>query len=172
MTLTETHFIFEKSDKYPLKRWKIVIPLRNVVTDKFAVEERSRRKQISGGSIAVGGGVGFGTGFIEESGKEHRLVIAYRDEYGIFQAPRFGVASFGGKKIREWAKMLYEAIAIQSLYSKAEEVVRNRAQKEKSAHSESLAHSNIEPLQVLKLRLAKGEITAQEYEELRKLLES
>lgn len=47
---------------------------------------------------------------INESGKSHRLVVPYTDENGIPQEPRFGISSFRGKAIREWAAKLYRQV--------------------------------------------------------------
>jgi hypothetical protein len=100
MYLTEEYMIFTKGDKKPSKRWDIIIPLTKVVTERWNIEEKSRRKQISGGGSGIDNLV-FGAGVIHESGKSHRLVVPYIDENGIPQEPRFGVSSIGGTDIRK-----------------------------------------------------------------------
>jgi hypothetical protein len=119
MLLTDSHLIFEKQDKDPLKKWEIIIPLASVVVDRWRIEEVKRRSQITGG----GGGIdiidggdsresdfALGGGFIHDSGKAHHIVIPYIDENGIPQEPRFGISSLGGKAIREWSAKIYERV--------------------------------------------------------------
>jgi Short C-terminal domain len=102
------------------------------------------------------------------------------DENGIPQEPRFGVSSFRGKAIREWAAKLYEQVvkektdsaSVSSSPSKISN--KNSATPLPSADNNQLTTRNTheDPLTVLKMRFAKGEITREEYEEMRKMLES
>jgi len=164
MLLTDKFFIFfNDNDKKPEKNFEIVIPLKFVITDSWKIEEESRRQQISGvgigGITGMGIGAGFGSGTIHDEGKAHHIVIPYMDENGIRQEPRFGISSFGGKAIREWSQKVYEQIVtVRKSVSSNSEVTMN-------------IESQQDPLTVLKLRLAKGEIDKDEYEQLRKLLE-
>jgi hypothetical protein len=160
--LTSTHLVFEKDDKNVAITWEIVIPLNSVIINRWRIEEESRRKDIAGGGDLLGNtGFGLGSGMIHDSGKAHHIVIPYLDENNIPQEPRFGVSSLGGKAIREWADKLYEVIV--------------QAQKDLPA-SQNLIKSEIrntdnEPLKILKLRFAKGEITKEDFEAMKRTLE-
>jgi hypothetical protein len=109
MTLTRSHLIFLKEDKNQLKRIDIVIPLEMVNIESWTVREESRRKDLSGGGIGYEG-IGIGGLSMQDSGKSHRLVVPYIDESGVPQQPVFGVSSFRGKAIREWASELYAKV--------------------------------------------------------------
>ena len=92
-------------------------------------------------------------------GKAHQVVIPYVDENGIPQEPRFGVSSFGGKKIRELSSKLYELV-VQT--------------KKTGQKSQGISQRNMgpqyegDPLNILKIRYAKGEISKDEYEQMKK----
>ena len=117
-------------------------------------------------------GFGVGGGFIHESGKAHRLVVPYIDENGIPQEPRFGVSSFGGKAIREWAVKLYQQVVIEKRDSNRFSSALDNDVKPSHDHFPSPPSPNIDdPLKILKIRFAKGEITREQYEEMRKTLE-
>lgn len=159
MYMTEQFIIFAKRDKDPYKRWEIVIPLTSISTEKWGIEEQIRRKQIIGGGTTITDDIAIGSGVIHETGKEHHLVVVYTDENGIPHAPRFGVSSFGGKAIRKWAATLYDA------------VVKAKLTQEVNQKSDVVDKvMNDDPIKILKIRLAKGEISKQEYEEMRNLL--
>jgi hypothetical protein len=124
--------------------------------ERWGIEEISRKQGVSGGA----GDIGIGSGMLYDSGKAHHIAIPYIDENGIPQAPRFGISSFRGKAIREWAVKLYQQVV-------------NEKRESAKFLSKAVSSSNFDdPLKVLKLRFAKGEITKEQYEEMRKLLES
>jgi uncharacterized membrane protein len=91
--------------------------------------------------------------------------VPYIDENGIPQEPRFGVVSLSGRAIKEWAARLYGVVVEVKKQQKSSKPTEYASVKQESK-------SNEDPLHVLKLRLAKGEIAKEEYEELRKMLES
>ncbi|MGI0022097.1 MAG: SHOCT domain-containing protein [Nitrososphaeraceae archaeon] len=167
MYLTDSHLIFSKPENDQSKRWEIVIPLNSVRVDKWRIEEESRRKEVSGGGVGVllgsgiGGGIGGGT--IHDEGKAHHIVIPYIDENGIPQEPRFGVSSFRGKAIRQWSEKIYEQIV-----KTKKDILQNTNTKQQTGTPKT---KEDDPLHVLKMRLAKGEITKEEFEDLRKMLE-
>lgn len=166
MYMTEGHIIFSKEDKHPEKRWEIVIPIKSIQVNQWTIEEEVRRKQIAGGGTSIGdSGLMVGGGTINDSGKSHHLVIAYIDENGIPQAPRFGLPSFRGKAIREWASKLYEQVT--KVHGNTNSQTAPIATQDKFQVTKAE-----DPLQILKLRLARGEITKEEYEELIKVLQS
>lgn len=157
MFLTDKYFIFLKSNKDPRENWQIIIPLESVLTDHWHIQEESRRKNM------VFGGVGYDNimiaqGMLRESGKRHRLVITYKDENGIINSPVFGVSSVSGQAIREWTTALYNALAI----------TKNDNAKDKT---DTINNNEPDPLSILKLRFAKGDINKQDYEEMKKILE-
>jgi len=236
MYLTEKYLIFVRGDKNPSKKWEIVIPFDSIIIERWNVEEKSRRQQIAVGGTNISN-VGMGSGVIHESGKEHHIVVPYIDENGVSQEPRFGVSSWGGKAIREWATELYNRIVeVKSkhqigvvgnptntviaskttltankpnetaeskevvskedkdilvkprspitIYNKPsneatrhsdDETTPNKMSTKESAHTpinENTATKNDEQfLNILKMRLVKGEISKEEYMDLRKMIE-
>jgi hypothetical protein len=167
LILSEHYLIFAREHKDPAKRWEIVIPLDSVIVERWGIEEISRKQGVSGGA----GDIGIGSGMLYDSGKAHHIAIPYTDENGIPQAPRFGISSFRGKAIKEWAVKLYQQVVNEKresakFLSKADNI-------KQPLNQESASSPNIDdPLKVLKLRFAKGEITKEQYEEMRKMLES
>ena len=161
MFLTEEHFIFAKGNKEIFKRWEIIIPLNSVLIEQWNVRGESRRKQIAGGGVSPVDNIAIGGGVIHETGQRHRLLIPYVDENGIVQQPVFGVSSYKGKDIRKWAETLYQ------------QLVEEKQQQLSSDVNKSIqTDKDSDPISVLKLRYAKGEITKKEYEEMRKTIES
>lgn len=159
--LTDHYVIFVKADNDPSKRWEIIIPLISVNIEQWGIEEKARLKHITGVGGGFGDGGGIGTGLIHETGKEHHLIIAYTDENRIPQQPRFGlVATNEGTPIRQWAESVYRAVV---------------SSKKDTNVSGSIANSdgktNEDPLHILKIRFVKGEITKEEYDEMRKVVE-
>jgi len=163
LTLTDSHLIFVKKDRNTVKRWDIIIPLKSIRVDGWRIEEESRRQTIvgGGGGIVTGSGIGGGGGggMIHQEGKAHHIVIPYVDENGIPQEPRFGISSFGGKAIREWSEKIYNQIVIVKKNNLPNSTVTKTPEPQQ------------DPLIFLKLRLAKGEISKEEYEDLKKTLE-
>jgi hypothetical protein len=173
MYLTEHSLIFAKKENDPSKRWQIEIPLKSIDISSYGIEEKARRQQASGLGTAFTPGTFGGTGFIYESGKEHHLVVGYTDENGVPQAPRFGVTSFRGKAIREWAATLYSQIIKVKESEKAtvQTTSATISSNSEGTQKTETTQTKESPLLILKMRLAKGEITKQEYEELRNMLE-
>jgi len=169
MYLTEQFLLFIRGDKDQSKRWEIVVPFSSIVMERWRVEEVGRRQSISGAGSSIDN-IAFGGGSIHESGKEHHLVVPYVDENGIPQEPRFGVSSFRGKAIREWSSKLYEQVA-KARKNDVSQRVEAHAGDQPSSNNESPQTSD-DPIKVLKIRFAKGEISKEEYEEMRKMIES
>jgi hypothetical protein len=143
------------------ENWRMIIPLKDILVEKWNIEEKSRRKTFSGGNIPLAFGISHMNGKIEETGKTHNIVIPYIDSNGIEQEPRFGVTSFRGKAIKKWAETFYNLVA---------EIHKNEMERESKNNKEVKIKDN-EPLKVLKMRLAKGEITKEEYQEMKSMLE-
>jgi hypothetical protein len=180
LILSEHYIIFATEDNNPSKRWEIIIPLQSIIVGRWGIEEVGRRQEISGGGSAIDN-FGFGGGTVHDSGKAHHLVVPYMDENGIPQEPRFGVSSFRGKAIREWAAKLYQQVVKEKTGSASASSSppsqisnKNSAKQLPSTNTNQPTAQNTheDPLKVLKMRFAKGEITKEEYEEMRKMLES
>ncbi len=133
--------------------------------DKWRIEEEGRRQIISGAGVSMNN-VGVVGGTIHNSGKAHHIVVPYLDENGISQEPRFGVSSFGGKAIRELASKLYEQI-VKETNTKSNQVPPSNMNLKSVTGSVPITD---DPISVLKLRFAKGEISKEEYEDMRKTL--
>lgn len=167
LTLTEHYLIFARGDRNPCKRWEITIPLDSVIVERWSVEEISRKHRISGGA----GDIGIGTGMIYGSGRAHHILVPYIDENGIPQAPRFGISSFQGQAIREFAAKLYQRVVSEKresirFSSNADNITKQ------PPNQKPISQDINDPLKVLKIRFAKGEITKEQYEDMRKMLES
>lgn len=163
LILTEHYLIFGRGDKKPSKRWEIIIPLDSVIVERWGIEEISR-----GGFSSGAGDIGIGSGMIYGSGRAHHVLVPYVDENGIPQAPRFGLSSYKGEAIRKLAAELYQQVVIEKRESTK---YLSKADKQ-PLNQEPVSSPNIDdPLKVLKLRFAKGEITKEQYEEMRKILE-
>jgi hypothetical protein len=185
LILTTRYLVFEKKSKNEYEGWKIEIPLNKIVVERWSVKEEARRtSMIGGGGLPFSDlPLGLGGGFMHQDGKRHELVVPYIDENGIYQEPRFGVVSLSGKAIKEWAAKLYEVVVEVKKQQELEELL-DRAAKEaqtrskladiatKNDISQDTKSMSEDPIRLLKLRLAKGEITREEYEELRKMIES
>jgi hypothetical protein len=152
--------IFAKGNKDVSKRWEIIIPLSSVLIEQWNVKGESRRKQIAAGGISSDN-IAFGGGAIHETGQRHRLVVPYVDENGIIQQPVFGISSYKGKEIRIWAEELYKQLVEEK--QRSSQVIDEKIQTD---------DDNDDPIAILKLRFAKGEISKKEYEEMRKMIES
>lgn len=177
MTLTEHYLIFATEDTNPSKRWEIIIPLDSIVIERWGIEEEVRRRQVLGGGGFMDGFGAVGGGFLYDSGKAHHLVIPYVDENGIPQEPRFGASSFRGKAIKEWAATLYQQVVKEKTASAStlspQIPNKNPAIQPPTSNNQPTAQSTgDDPLKVIKMRFAKGEISREEYEEMRKVLES
>jgi len=160
MYLTEEYLIFAKGNKDASKRWEIIIPLSSVLIEQWNIKGESRRKQITGGGISSDN-IAFGGGAVHETGQRHRLLVPYVDENGTIQQPVFGTSSYKGKEIRIWAEELYKQLVEEK--QRSSKVVDENIQTDDNEN---------DPIAVLKLRFAKGEISKKEYEEMRKMIES
>jgi hypothetical protein len=164
LILTEHYLVFARGDKNLSKRWEIIIPLDSVIIERWGIEEISR-----GGYSSGVGDIGVGSGMIYGSGRAHHILVPYVDENGIPQGPRFGLSSYKGEAIRKLAAELYQHVVNEKRESAK---FLSKADKQPLSQ-EPVSSPNIDdPLKVLKLRFAKGEITKEQYEEMRKFLES
>src|SRR5919106_517914 len=183
LVMSEKYLLFQTNDKNLENRWEIIIPIKDVIISGWGVQEVTRRKQVSGfgGSVDVNqdgqGDIAMGGGFIHESGKAHRLVIPYIDQNGIPQEPRFGISSLGGKAIREWSAKFYERVVETKRENGLDIQGRTELKSQEAAEGGAKGQATTtgtseDPIQILKIRLAKGEITKEQYEELRQVFES
>ena len=185
MKLTKDYFVFIKTgldlDKWHglgvgvKEEWRLVIPLKSIQIEKWKVNE----KTFPAAGIRFGLAI-FGGGYI---------VIPYIDENGVPQEPRFGVtgvSSLIGRGIGEWAETLDRAMVEAQKDTLTKRTNQTNLEKTTPARApipniqltKRTNQTNLEkdkeedPIKVLKMRLAKGEITKEEFEELRKMLES
>jgi hypothetical protein len=162
MYLTSSCFIFNKVNKDQKKNWEIIIPLNSMEIDKWQIKEESRRKNIVLGG--TGNDYGFlSSGIINESGRRHRFVLPYIDENGVSHSPVFGISSLSGDAIKEWVSKIYLAL-INVEKKVSEQPLINESKETKDSSIE-------DPLKIAKLRYARGEITKEEFEEMKKVLE-
>jgi hypothetical protein len=154
LILTEHYLIFARGDKKPSKRWEIIIPLDSVIVERWGIEEISRDGFSSGA-----GDIGVGSGMIYGSGRAHHILVPYVDENGIPQAPRFGLSSYMGEAIRKLASELYLRVVSEKNESIKFSSNTDNNIKQPSNKKPISSQENDDPLRVLKIRFAKGEIT-------------
>jgi hypothetical protein len=124
-------------------KWFIRIPFRQVILNevKEKMEDIYSTKETIAGIYALGG--------LGMKDKQNIITIPHVDENGVKHESKFSVS----KKHREkFSKLLYERL---SKLAKRTEI---------SGKGEE------DPLQILKIRYAKGEISKKEYEEMKKEL--
>ncbi len=169
--LNEKSIIFIKNERKEEKRIDIIIPFTSIALGNYGISEEQT------GGVLGGGGIGVPVedtnimigGLFKFEGKENRLAIPYIDEYGVMQKPVFGIPSFGGKEIRKWSHELY--VRVLETKRKTSAIFSTSGNTRIDSNS-SDQHKSKEDLQrILKLRLAKGEITKDEYIDLIKLIE-
>jgi len=170
--LTKNFLIFIKYDKNPSSSWDIRISLESVILGQWKIQEESRRTTFS--ALSADQDISLMGGLLMESGKRHRLVVPYIDEKGIQHSPVFGISSFGGKAIKDWAKQLYQMIIenIETIPNSDETTDADRdIHHDLETTPKKIVDKNQDPISILRLRFAKGEINKQEYEEMKKLLD-
>jgi hypothetical protein len=163
MYLTDKYFIFLKinSETDKKQNWEIIIPFESVQMEQWGLQEGSRRRDVLLGGGLSDDSYGLGGGFIHESGKRHRLIIPYIDENGVKQVPIFGISSLRGDLIKIWASNIYQ-VFVKNM--KVHPHKGNTLQLNKTVDND--------PLVILKMRFAKGEISKEEFEDMKNLLES
>jgi hypothetical protein len=117
------------------------------------------------------GDIGIGSGMIYGSGRAHHILVPYVDENGIPQAPRFGLSSYLGEAIRKLASELYLRVVNEKRESNKFSSIADNNIKQPSNQKPTSSPDIDDPLRVLKMRFAKGEITKEQYEDMRKMLE-
>ncbi|TVP40769.1 hypothetical protein [Candidatus Nitrosocosmicus arcticus] len=169
--LNEKSIIFIKNERKEEKRIDIIIPFTSIALGNYGISEEQTGEVLGGGGIGVpveDTNIMIG-GLFKFEGKENRLAIPYIDEYGVMQKPVFGIPSFGGKEIRKWSHELYVRVLETKRKTSA---IFSKSGTTRIDSNSSDQHKSKEDLQrILKLRLAKGEITKDEYIDLIKLIE-
>jgi hypothetical protein len=130
--------------------------------ERWGIEEISR-DGFSGGA----GDIGIGSGMIYGSGRAHHILVPYVDENGIPQTPRFGLSSYKGVAIRKLAAELY-----QQVVNEKRESAKFLSKADNNTKGLTSSPNSDDPLKILKIRFARGEITKEQYEEMQKMLES
>ena len=128
------------------------IPLKSIQFENFGIENK-----ITGQSI-LGGKFGFVFAGNTQNITSARLLIPYIDRNGVLQKPEF---EFGGiiKKTAKWAEEIYTRI------------LPLQDNKTSSVKEKSKIQDLEDPIQILKIRYAKGEISNEEFYEIKKDLE-
>jgi len=126
------------------KKWVISMPMGRVLWDKVLV---STEKDI-GYEQKMSGMAFFATGLpmTTYSQQATYFTIPYKDKNNVIQSPKFQV-----KKAKELSEILYHQI------SKAKKAEKPKEDEEN-------------PLEILKVRFAKGQISKKEFEEMKKEL--
>ena len=126
----------------------ISIPLKSVQFESFGIQNKITGQSFQGGKF------GFAFAGTTQNMTSARLVIPYIDRNGVLQKPEF---EFGGiiKKTGKWADEIYKRLLPLQNNSN---VVKNKTE----------VNQDDEPMRILKIRYAKGEITKEEFEEIKK----
>ena len=99
------------------------------------------------------------------------LVSSFVDENGIPHAPRFGLSSYKGEAIRKLTSELYLRVVNEKRKSIKFSSIADNNTKQPSNQKPISSPDIDDPLRVLKIRFAKGEIIKEQYEDMRKMLE-
>ncbi|WP_230972511.1 SHOCT domain-containing protein [Archaeoglobus neptunius] len=161
--------LFDDRIEFTTRKWRIIIPLENILVDYVRFEEKdSGKASVIGGGGGVGVplspipiGMGFGGGFLSKEGNLSLLVIPYMDEHGIKHAPRFQIKGLVRDKTEEWAKLLYEKLV---------EIKKQKSKELKETKQSSEALDVFEKLKKLKELYDAGILTNEEFEEKKREL--
>lgn len=153
LALTADFLVFFKPELNWKRRWDITIPLNEVLVEEWGIKEEA----LSDGTFGNIASTGFFVSPTTDVGKNNQVVIPYLDENKIPQRPRFLIQKLGGATDKE-------------CYQRIIEQVVKKKQNQPMGASKSGEKKTKDPLLVLKLRLAEGEITKQEFDEMKKLL--
>ncbi len=156
--------LFDDRIEFTTRKWRIVIPLENILVDNVGFEEKdSGKANIIGGGGGVGIpispipiGMGFGGGFVSKEGNLSLLVVPYVDEHGIKHAPKFQIKGLVRDKTEEWAKLLYEKLV---------EIKKQKLKELEGTKQSSEALDVFEMLKKLKELHDAGILTDEEFEE-------
>jgi hypothetical protein len=155
-------FIWDKETLFSLgtKRYKIAIPLDSILVSEWTVGERDTGTYYGlGGTPSGFGGLG---GAIITSNTEMEIVLPYVDENGVPQAPRFSRVG------RTLTRQIYDQVAsVIRAVQATDGTSRSAAGRSREAAVEV---EEEDLLKVLKLRLARGEISREEYEETKRII--
>ena len=171
LSLNEKSLVFVKHKKDEEKRIDIIIPFSSIAIGGYGISEENTSGILGGGGVGipvedvnvmVGGLFGY-------EGMANRLSVPYIDEYGVLQRPIFGIPSFGGKAIRKWSHELYRRV-LEEKRKSSSNIPDNTATKNSFSSAET-SKSKDDLIRILKLRLAKGEITKEEFIDLQRLIE-
>lgn len=163
--------LFDDRIEFTTRKWRIVIPLENILVNDVGFEEKdSGKANVIGGGGGIGIplspipiGMGFGGGFVSKEGNLSLLVIPYVDEHGIKHAPRFQIKGLVRDKTEEWTKLLYEKLV---------EIKKQKSKELEETKQSSEAFDVFEKLKKLKELHDAGILTDEEFEEKkRKLLD-
>jgi len=144
--LDDETFAFERLSLLLKKIWEIKIPLNKIIWEEVSqgtMEDFQYKQRMAAVSY-------FATGLPVTSYSSHitYLTIPYKDEKNIIQKPRFAISN--KKSMKKVSEFLFEKIP-----------KRNEKKEGKIE----------DPMKVLKLRYANGEITKKEFEEMKKDLQ-
>jgi len=168
--------IFEKDAYTKKNRWVMKISLKSIQLDNFGINDKVTGQFFDGVSF-----FGFDFGGSTKNRTEPRLIIPFVDEDNILQTPEFTFQNDGfmvTDDTGKWAKEIYNTII--SLNKSSPQRLTDDKISEISNHVELKFKENVEktskpkeqdPLNILKLRLSKGEITLEEFEKLKKAIE-
>ncbi len=137
--VTKDHIIFVNNAI--LKRNKIIlrIPFKKIIFEEIS---QSEKEDLDSGNFYTAMSYFAGYGPMSTYKKNIKLIrIPFKDENNVKQVPVFSI-----KNIKEFGKLIYDMIP---KYKKKEQI-------------------EDDPLKILKLRYAKGEISKKEFEELKK----
>ncbi len=169
--------IIFKKDAYTEKnRWVMKISLQSIQLDNFGIKDKVTGQFFDGVSF-----FGFDFGGSTKNRTEPRLIIPFVDEDNILQTPEFTIQNDGFMVTDEtgkWAKEIYNTVislkksSTQRLADDKISEISNRVeQKFKKNVEKTSKPKEQDPLNILKLRLAEGEITLEEFEKLKKAIE-
>lgn len=153
LELTDKEAIFNRKSMFKGKRFTLVMPYNKIELNGLRLAKVEVKKEEVG--KAMYDIFWYGTTLGRGAKNKILLTIAYTDDDGILQKPSFDIWTFGhGEKKK----------AFSLIYKKVKEHNKGKRKQVKEVQKE-------DPLQALKLRYAKGEISRKEFLKMKKDLE-
>jgi len=154
VVLYDDAIFFYKEAHLEKNTWIMKIPLSSIQLESFGVHDKVTGQFIDGVTF-------FGFDFSGQSKNktEPRLIISHVDENNVLQKPEFTIVDKGFFKYDDtakWGRLIYDAVTPLK----------------KSSPKVQVQNDDDSPIEILKKRYARGELSKDEFENMKKDLET